>query len=78
MYAKILHNSMTFIKHNNASSSLIVHVRCEQVLFVNQYVRSCLLRACVMTLREGGVRASLHVSACVCVCLQEGLRDIAF
>ena len=55
-----------------------MHVRCEQVLFVNQYVRSCLLRACVMMQREGVVRASLHVSACVYVCLQEGLRDIAF
>ena len=41
---------------------------------MNQYVRSCLLRACVMMQREGVVRASLHVS----VCLQEGLRDIAF
>ena len=55
-----------------------MHVRCEQVLFVNQYVRSCLLRACVMMQREGVVRASLHVSACVYICLQEGLRDIAF
>ena len=64
--------------HNNTSSSLIVHVRCEHVLFVNQYVRSCMLRACVMMQREGVVRGSLHVSACVCVCLQEGLRDITF
>ena len=45
---------------------------------MNQYLRSCLLRACVMMQREGVVRASLHVYACVCVCLQEGLRDIAF
>ena len=45
---------------------------------MNQYVRSCLLRACVMMQCEGVVRASLHVSACVYVCLQEGLRDIAF
>ena len=37
---------------------------------MNQYVRSCLLRACVMMQREGVARASLHVSACMYVCLQ--------
>ena len=50
------------------SSSVLVHVRCEHVLFVSQYVRSCMLRACMMMQCEG-VRASVTACVCLCVCM---------